>query len=42
MNSIQQLFRDHGAAYLGRFGDRMPNNHKKVQLRHRPFWTAFL
>jgi len=30
MNSIQQLFRDHGPAYLERFGDRMPNNHKKV------------
>ena len=30
MNSIQQLFRTHGAAYLERFGDRMPANHKKV------------
>jgi len=29
-NSIQQLFRDHGAAYLERFGGRMPSNHKKV------------
>jgi len=29
-NSIQQLFRTHGAAYLERFGDAMPNNHKKV------------
>lgn len=29
-NSIQQLFRDHGGAYLERFGDRMPANHKKV------------
>ena len=29
-NSIQQLFRDHGAAYLAAFGDRMPANHKKV------------
>ena len=30
MNSIQHLFRHHGAAYLERFGDRMPANHKKV------------
>ena len=30
MNSIQQLFRTHGAAYLARYGDRMPANHKKV------------
>ncbi|RKX38180.1 MAG: transposase [Verrucomicrobia bacterium] len=30
MNNIQQLFRTHGAAYLERFGDRMPTNHKKV------------
>ena len=30
MNSIQQLFREHGPAYLKRFGDRMPANHKKV------------
>lgn len=29
-NSIQQLFRDHGAAYLERFGGRMPANHKKA------------
>jgi len=29
-NSIQQLFRDHGAAYLDRFGGQMPSNHKKV------------
>jgi len=30
MNSIQQLFRDHGPAYFECFGDRMPSNHKKV------------
>ena len=30
MNSIQQLFRTHGAAYLERFGGAMPANHKKV------------
>jgi len=30
MNSIQQLFRAHGAAYLERFGGQMPANHKKV------------
>jgi hypothetical protein len=29
-NSIQQLFRDHGPAYLAAFGDRMPANHRKV------------
>ncbi len=29
-NSIQQLFRDHGEAYLAAFGDRMPASHKKV------------
>lgn len=29
-NSIQQIFRTHGAAYLSRHGDRMPANHKKV------------
>jgi len=29
-NSIQQLFRTHGAAYLDRFGERMPANHRKV------------
>ncbi len=29
-NAIQQLFRIHGAAYLDRYGDRMPANHKKV------------
>jgi len=30
MNSIQQLFRTHGPAYLDRFGERMPANHTKV------------
>jgi hypothetical protein len=30
MNSIQQLFRNHGSAYLERFSGTMPNNHKKV------------
>ena len=30
MNSIQQIFRTHGAAYLERYGDHMPANHKKV------------
>ena len=30
MNSIQQLFRPHADAYLDRFGDRMPANHKKA------------
>ena len=29
-NSIQQLFREHGPAYVERFGARMPANHKKV------------
>jgi hypothetical protein len=29
-NAIQQLFRDHGPAYLERFGARMPSSHKKV------------
>jgi hypothetical protein len=29
-NSIQQLFRAHGTAYLARYGERMPANHKKV------------
>lgn len=29
-NSIQQLFREHGAAYFERFGGQMPANHKKV------------
>lgn len=29
-NSIQQLFREHGPAYLDRFGGTMPSNHKKV------------
>lgn len=30
MNSIQQLFRTHGRAYLEHFGERMPANHRKV------------
>ena len=30
MNMIQQIFRDHGSAYLARFGDRMPETHRKV------------
>jgi hypothetical protein len=30
MNSIQQIFRTHGAAYLERYGDHMPANHRKV------------
>ncbi len=29
-NSIQQLFRNHGPAYVERFGENMPANHKKV------------
>jgi hypothetical protein len=29
-NSIQQLFRDHAPAYLERFGENMPPNHKKA------------
>ena len=29
MSTIQQIFRDHGDAYLERFGKRMPNNHRK-------------
>ena len=30
MNSIQEIFRAQGSAYLARFGDRMPANHKKA------------
>ena len=30
MNSIQNLFQVHGPAYLARYGDQMPPNHKKV------------
>ena len=30
MNSIQEIFRAHGAAYLAAYGDRMPANHRKV------------
>ncbi|OFW19227.1 MAG: transposase [Acidobacteria bacterium RIFCSPLOWO2_02_FULL_59_13] len=30
MGALQQLFREHGAGYLARFGDSMPNNHRKV------------
>ncbi len=30
MNSIQQIFRDHSAAYLAAFGGQMPANHRKA------------
>jgi len=30
MNVIQELFRNHGDAYLQRYGDRMPASHRKV------------
>ncbi|MEN7973894.1 MAG: transposase [Verrucomicrobiota bacterium] len=30
MNSIQEIFREHSNAYLARFGERMPANHKKA------------
>lgn len=30
MNRIQQIFREHGATYLERFGDRFPEAHRKV------------
>ncbi len=30
MNMIQQVFRDHSSAYMARFGDRMPEAHRKV------------
>jgi hypothetical protein len=30
MNNIQQIFRDHGQAYLERFGDTIPRSHRKV------------
>lgn len=30
MNSIQQIFRNHGPAYLAAFGGQMPANHRKV------------
>jgi len=30
MGALQQLFREHGAGYLARFGGAMPANHKKV------------
>lgn len=30
MNRIQQIFRDHGAEYLARFGDRIPAVHRKA------------
>jgi uncharacterized Zn finger protein (UPF0148 family) len=30
MNSIQRIFRTYGSAYLERFGDRMPENHRKA------------
>jgi len=30
MNRIQQIFRDHEAAYLERFGERMPAGHRRV------------
>jgi hypothetical protein len=29
-NSIQQIFREHGPAYLAAFGGQMPANHRKV------------
>ena len=36
MNSIQELFRDHGDGYLQLYSDRMPPNHQKVisAIRH--------
>jgi len=36
MNSIQQIFRDHGSAYLGRYGGCMPAHHRKAihAIRH--------
>jgi hypothetical protein len=30
MGALQQLFREHGPAYLERFGEAMPANHRKV------------
>jgi hypothetical protein len=30
MGALQQLFREHGPAYLARFGEAMPANHRKV------------
>ena len=30
MNSIQEIFREAGPAYLHRYGERMPTNHRKV------------
>ena len=30
MNQIQQIFLDHGAAYIDSFGGNMPQNHRKV------------
>lgn len=29
-NAIQQIFRQHGKAYIAKYGDRMPDAHKKV------------
>ncbi len=30
MNSIQEIFRSHGDAYLQRYGENMPTSHRKV------------
>lgn len=30
MNHIQQIFRDHGRAYTAKYGDRIPEMHRKV------------
>jgi hypothetical protein len=29
-NAIQQIFQNHGRAYLARYGEQMPSNHRKV------------
>lgn len=35
-NAIQEIFRKHGPAYMERFGDHMPDNHRKTiyAIRH--------
>jgi len=30
MNTVQKIFQDHGPAYVDKYSDRMPTNHKKV------------
>jgi len=30
MGTIKNIFKEHGPAYLDRYGDRMPRQHKKV------------